>query len=120
MLMKDIMEQMPKYDLYTYSMNFLLEEKTALSNESLKAEILGNYSDILSKYGSKVNDENRAQIVNEYVNALIMDLSTEIPRYTLHGYAMQFLLKEKKYLGDEYLEVEILEKYPGLLGVCSA
>jgi len=116
MLMEDIIEQMPKYDLYTYSMNFLLEEKTILSNETLMTEIVEKYPDILSKYSSKViNDENRTQIVSEYVNELIMDLSTEIPKYTLYDYAMKFLLKEKTLLSNEYLEAEIRERYSILL-----
>lgn len=63
----------------------------------------------------KINDENRIQIIDQYVNKILEDLTFEMPRYTLYHYAMSFLHEETMILSNETMETEILEKYPELL-----
>ena len=63
----------------------------------------------------KINDENRIQIIDQYVDMLWKDMATEIPRYGLYQCAMGFLYEETMLLSNESLETEILEKYPDLL-----
>jgi hypothetical protein len=114
-LMQDIVEEMPKYRLYNYAMNFVLEEKTSMSIQDLEAEILSGYPDLLYKHNNKLNDENRLEVINEYANAIISEFATEIPKYTLFDYARSFLLSEIKLLSNEYLEKEISQAHPELL-----
>lgn len=112
---KDLIEEMPKYKLYEYSRNFLLQEKTDMSNEDLEREILESYPYLLEENNNRINNENRIYKISEYVNMLISDLTTEIPRYTLYNYAISFIRSEIAFLTDEHLEIEINEKYPNLL-----
>ena len=63
----------------------------------------------------KINDENRIQIIDQYIDILWKDMATEIPRYGLYQCAMGFLYEETMRLSNKALEIEILEKYPDLL-----
>lgn len=63
----------------------------------------------------KINNKNRIQIIDQYVDVLWRDMATEIPRYGLYQCAMGFLYEETMLLSNESLETEILEKYPDLL-----
>lgn len=114
MVMEDVLNEMPKYKLYNYAMNFLLEQKTNMNTEDLEAEIL-NSNYYLYNYNNKLNNKNRLEIIEEYVNAIISELATEIPKYTLFDYARRFLLSEIKLLSNECLEEEIIRVYPSLL-----
>ena len=113
-VMEDVLNEMPKYKLYNYAMNFLLEQKTNMNAEDLEAEIL-NSNYYLYNYNNKLNNKNRLEIIEEYVNAIISELATEIPKYTLFDYARRFLLSEIKLLSNECLEEEIIRVYPSLL-----
>jgi hypothetical protein len=63
----------------------------------------------------KINDENRIQIIEQYVDILWKDMATEVPRYGLYQCAMGFLYEEIMRLSNGDLEVEILEKHSDLL-----
>ena len=63
----------------------------------------------------KINDENRIQIIDQYIDILWKDMATEIPRHGLYQCAMGFLYEETMRLSNKALEIEILEKYPDLL-----
>ena len=63
----------------------------------------------------KINDENRIQIIDQYIDILWKDMATEIPRHGLYQCAMGFLYEETMRLSNKALEIEMLEKYPDLL-----
>ena len=63
----------------------------------------------------KINDENRIQIIDQYINKILEDLTFEMPRHTLYHYATSFLHEETMRLSNEAMETKILEKYPELL-----
>jgi len=113
-LMEDVFSEMPRYRLYNYAKNFLLEQKTNMSTEDLEAEII-NSNYYLYNYNKKLNNKNRLEIIEEYVNAIISELATQIPKHTLFDYARRFLLSEIKLLSNEYLEQEISQTHPELL-----
>lgn len=95
---------------------FLLEQKTLMSNEELKNEILSSmHPYILDVYNGQIDDSNRAEIISDYVLKIVSDLSVERPRYNLWSYAKQFLIKEKSSLSNQDLEAEIASIFPELL-----
>jgi hypothetical protein len=63
----------------------------------------------------KINDENRIQIIDQYVNKILEDLTFEMPRHTFYHYAASFLHDKTMRLSNGAMEAEILEKYPELL-----
>jgi hypothetical protein len=95
---------------------FLLEQKTLLSNEELKNEILSSmHPYILDAYKGQIDNSNRTEIISDYVLKIVSDLSVECPRINLWNYARQYLNKQKTSLSNSELEAEIVSIFPELL-----